>query len=77
MLLGDSHAAHWQPAVDAFGQQHGVKVVVRTYGGCPAIDAPVALQGTSKAEYGLSSIPGPDGETHRGAPARRRAGVER
>ena len=49
MLLGDSHAAHWQPAIDALGQQQGIKVLVRTYGGCPAIDAPVVLQGTSKA----------------------------
>ena len=46
MLLGDSHAASWRPTVDQVGKALGVKVVMSTYGGCPATDVVVAREGT-------------------------------
>lgn len=36
-LMGDSHARHWSPAIDAIGKEHGYRVYVFVYSGCPAI----------------------------------------
>ena len=33
MLLGDSHAAHWRPAVDQVAKELHVRVVMQTFGG--------------------------------------------
>jgi len=38
-LVGDSHAGHWVPMMDALGKQLGWDVVVHTKGSCPASDA--------------------------------------
>src|SRR5690606_29645587 len=34
-VVGNSHAEHWLPALDALGRTHGVKVVVLLKMGCP------------------------------------------
>ncbi|MBL8776411.1 MAG: acyltransferase [Acidimicrobiales bacterium] len=36
VVLGDSHAAQWVPALDALGRREGVTVVPLTKAGCPA-----------------------------------------
>ncbi|HNJ96570.1 MAG TPA: acyltransferase family protein [Ilumatobacteraceae bacterium] len=36
MLVGDSHAAQWAPAAEAAAQQLHLRLIVRSYGGCPA-----------------------------------------
>ena len=41
VLLGDSHAAQWFPALDALGKQHRFKVLARTKAGCPAPDVSI------------------------------------
>ena len=41
LLVGDSHAAQWSPAVIEAAASSDARVLVRTYGGCPAIDVPV------------------------------------
>ena len=35
-LVGDSHAEQWLPALDAAGKQMGLRIVRRTFRGCPA-----------------------------------------
>ncbi len=37
LVLGDSHADQWIPALDLIGQQNGVRVIVRTSVACPAL----------------------------------------
>jgi hypothetical protein len=37
VLVGDSHASHWVPALDVAGRERGWKFVVLTKSGCPAI----------------------------------------
>jgi peptidoglycan/LPS O-acetylase OafA/YrhL len=48
MLLGDSHAAQWSPALDAAAEKAGIKVVLVSYGGCPSAEVNVALTGTHR-----------------------------
>ncbi|MDP2340159.1 MAG: acyltransferase family protein [Deltaproteobacteria bacterium] len=36
LLLGDSHAQQWIPALDALGQRHGFQVIYSGRGACPA-----------------------------------------
>ncbi len=43
MLVGDSHAAHWAPGLEAVTSELGLRLIVRTTGGCPA--APVTVSG--------------------------------
>lgn len=45
ILFGDSHAAHWWPAVAEFGKTHGMRVGLLSKSGCPAPDATVLAQG--------------------------------
>jgi peptidoglycan/LPS O-acetylase OafA/YrhL len=45
MLVGDSHAAMWSPALEAAADDLQVRLLVRTYGGCPAPDIFVARTG--------------------------------
>jgi hypothetical protein len=40
-LLGDSHAAHWYPALDVAGKDRGWKFVGLMMGGCPTISVRV------------------------------------
>lgn len=35
VLYGDSHAAHWFPAMEAIARERGAELVVMTKGGCP------------------------------------------
>lgn len=37
LVVGDSHAMHWLPALDAFGASHGVRVVYRGLSPCPGV----------------------------------------
>lgn len=41
MLVGDSHAAHWQPALDRAGKGQGWQIVALTKSSCPATTARV------------------------------------
>jgi len=41
LMYGDSHTAHWFPAVDAIAQRRSWKVTVRTKAGCPSADVRV------------------------------------
>jgi peptidoglycan/LPS O-acetylase OafA/YrhL len=45
MVIGDSHAAQWSPAVRTAGLALGATTVVRARGGCPAIDVMVRASG--------------------------------
>jgi hypothetical protein len=50
VLLGDSHAAQWFPALQALAQQHHWKLLVRTHAGCPAPDVTI-FQRSLKRPY--------------------------
>ncbi|WP_045746696.1 acyltransferase family protein [Actinoplanes rectilineatus] len=41
VLFGDSHAAHWFPAVNTIAGQRGMRLLSLTKSACPAADAPV------------------------------------
>ncbi|MEU1971005.1 acyltransferase family protein [Microbacterium sp. NPDC019599] len=45
VLFGDSHAAHWFPAVEGFASTHGYAVEVRTKSSCPAADIESTREG--------------------------------
>jgi peptidoglycan/LPS O-acetylase OafA/YrhL len=49
VLFGDSHAAHWFPAVDAWAETAGVRLLAYTKVGCPGIDVSVTSR---NAPYG-------------------------
>jgi hypothetical protein len=40
VLVGDSHADHWVPGLVSAARATGVRLIVRTANGCPAIDVP-------------------------------------
>ena len=44
VLFGDSHAEHWLGALDQYGSEHGLKIVVMVKGGCPVADMPELMQ---------------------------------
>lgn len=44
VLLGDSHAAHWHPALDAIATEQGWRLVSFTKSACPWFDAPVEIE---------------------------------
>jgi peptidoglycan/LPS O-acetylase OafA/YrhL len=44
VLFGDSHAEHWLGALDQYGSEHGLKIVVMVKGGCPVADMPELRQ---------------------------------
>ncbi|WP_194410816.1 acyltransferase family protein [Microbacterium cremeum] len=46
VLFGDSHAAHWFPAVEAFATSAGYAVEVHTKSSCPAADIETLRQGS-------------------------------
>lgn len=54
VLLGDSHAAQWEPAFAGAAEALGVAVVVRAYGGCPAI--PIAIAGSQNGQQGRGCL---------------------
>ncbi len=51
VLLGDSHAAQWFPALDGVSVEEGWRVVVFTKVGCPAPDVLVHLPDSGGALY--------------------------
>jgi len=54
VLFGDSHAAHWFPALKAFAASHGYSLESRTKSSCPSVLAGISLNGvpyTSCAEW--------------------------
>lgn len=48
-LYGDSHAAHWFPAVDAIAKERGWKLLVRTKSACHAASVDVYSAGLKRA----------------------------
>lgn len=50
VLLGDSHARHWLPALDAAGKQRSWRVVSHTKSACTPVDAPI-LNTNFEREY--------------------------
>jgi hypothetical protein len=44
VLLGDSHAAHWFPALDEIGRRNGWRLVSMTKSACPWVETPVRLE---------------------------------
>jgi peptidoglycan/LPS O-acetylase OafA/YrhL len=40
LLVGDSHARHWSPALDAAGRSSSFRLVESVMGGCPALGPP-------------------------------------
>ncbi len=47
MLIGDSHAGHWQAAFAEAAKEQGYRVITRWHGRCPSI--PVAVPGSTGA----------------------------
>ncbi len=43
LVLGDSHAEQWVPALDDIGRRNGIRVLVRVVGACAAVDAGVGF----------------------------------
>ena len=48
MLIGDSHAAHWVPALEAASRELGLTLEVRTRGGCPPWGFSVLATGSDR-----------------------------
>ncbi len=48
MLVGDSHAFHWTPGLVAAADELGLPLALRTRGGCPLWDVPIAMAGTTR-----------------------------
>jgi peptidoglycan/LPS O-acetylase OafA/YrhL len=44
VLFGDSHAEHWLGALDQYGSENGLKIVLMVKGGCPVADIPELMQ---------------------------------
>ena len=47
LVVGDSHASHWVPALSTAGTRLHVRVVVARMGGCPSVDLEVAIDATT------------------------------
>lgn len=45
LLVGDSHAAQWYPALEALAQQRGFRLVSMTKSSCPLIERPIEQAG--------------------------------
>jgi peptidoglycan/LPS O-acetylase OafA/YrhL len=56
VLVGDSHAAQWSPAVVEAAAASNAGVLVRTYGGCPAVDVPVRATGKATVSAACTSF---------------------
>ncbi|WP_091601111.1 acyltransferase family protein [Micromonospora mirobrigensis] len=50
VLLGDSHAAHWFPALDQVARERHWKLVSLTKSGCSLVDLPIRIDGLAR-EY--------------------------
>jgi peptidoglycan/LPS O-acetylase OafA/YrhL len=51
VLMGDSHAEHWLPAVDRIGKERGWKVIAMVKPACPVADIPELVNGRLKRRY--------------------------
>lgn len=51
VLLGDSHAEHWLPAMDRIGREHHWKVFAMVKPACPVSDMPELLNARLKRAY--------------------------
>jgi peptidoglycan/LPS O-acetylase OafA/YrhL len=51
VLMGDSHAEHWLPAVDRMGKERGWKVIAMVKPACPVADIPELVNGRLKRRY--------------------------
>ncbi len=51
VLMGDSHAEHWLPAVDRIGKERGWKVIAMVKPACPVADVPELVNGRLKRRY--------------------------
>jgi peptidoglycan/LPS O-acetylase OafA/YrhL len=51
VLMGDSHAEHWLPAVDRIGKERGLKVIAMIKPACPVADVPEFVNGRLKRRY--------------------------
>ena len=49
VLLGDSHAAQWFPAINKWAKERGFRLVVMTKSSCPASNIPLRDDGAFKA----------------------------
>jgi peptidoglycan/LPS O-acetylase OafA/YrhL len=47
-LVGDSHANHWFPAIDAIALKYHLKLILHTRSGCPLLDITLPLRNTNQ-----------------------------
>jgi hypothetical protein len=50
-LIGDSHANHWFPAVEAVAKKYNVKLVIHARSGCPILDVALTNPNVKTATY--------------------------
>lgn len=55
VLMGDSHAAQWSPAMELAAQRLAVRLVVQSRGGCPALPVFIARSGDDRVSYACLS----------------------
>jgi peptidoglycan/LPS O-acetylase OafA/YrhL len=51
VLMGDSHAEHWLPAVDRIGKERGWRVIAMVKPACPVADMPELVNARLKRYY--------------------------
>ncbi|HEY9225047.1 MAG TPA: acyltransferase family protein [Gemmatimonadaceae bacterium] len=51
VLMGDSHAEHWLPAVDRIGRERGWRVIAMVKPACPVADVPTLVNARLKRYY--------------------------
>ncbi|MEP6494723.1 MAG: acyltransferase family protein [bacterium] len=51
VLMGDSHAEHWLPAVDRIGREHGWRVIAMVKPACPVADVTTLVNWRLKRQY--------------------------
>ena len=51
VLMGDSHAEHWLPAVDRLGKERGWRVIAMVKPACPVSDTPELVNARLKRYY--------------------------
>ena len=72
VLIGDSHARQWVPALDELAQRYGYTAYFLIREGCPVLRRH-AVDGARRAEHRLRGVPGVGAPAGRGAAAGRRA----
>lgn len=51
LLLGDSHAMHWMPALAIIAKQQGLGLIYSGLSNCPAVDARIAIASKLRIEH--------------------------